>query len=54
MVRVDFFPTMLSSITALDFPSRLLADLLVRARRRRWMAWFSSVKIDSDPDANKT
>jgi hypothetical protein len=29
----------------------LFADDLVRARRRRWIAWFSSDKIDSGPDA---
>jgi hypothetical protein len=37
----------------MDFQFPLLADRLVRPRLWRWMAWFRSEKIDSDPDAYK-
>ena len=49
-VSVDLIPNRRFIIYLLDFPSRLLADRLVHARLQRWMAWFSSDKIDSDPD----
>jgi hypothetical protein len=43
-VSVDLIPNRRFIIYLLDFPSRLLADRLVHARLRRWMAWFSSAK----------
>jgi transposase len=50
-VRINLFQPGVSSITPLDFPSQFLAERPVRARLQRRITCFSSVKIDSDPDA---